>query len=191
MKSTPSSILPEMVIIEPDVHGDVRGHFLETYSANRYAEHGITATFVQDNISHSTQGVLRGLHYQLGKPQGKLIWAVQGDVFDVAVDIRRGSPTFGKWVGITLSSEEYNQVYIPAGFAHGFCVISQTATLQYKCTDFYSPEEERGIRWDDPSLAIEWPVTDPILSNKDSAYSFIGEITPEELPAFNSGKSPM
>ncbi|MBE9580331.1 MAG: dTDP-4-dehydrorhamnose 3,5-epimerase [Proteobacteria bacterium] len=189
MKVTSSPALPEVIIIEPDVYRDERGHFLETYQAGRYFQYEIPSSFVQDNLSFSGRGVLRGLHYQIGKPQAKLVWVVQGEAFDVAVDIRRGSPTFGKWVGITLSSEKYRQVYIPEGFAHGFCVTGEYVILAYKCTDCYAPKEERGIRWDDPSLAIEWPVATPILSDKDGAYPTLKEIPPEELPAFNARQS--
>ncbi len=185
MKCTASDILPEILIIESPVYGDNRGHFLETYQAKRYAEQGLPQAFVQDNLSFSRKGVIRGLHYQLGNPQGKLVWVAQGEVFDVAVDIRRGSPSFGKWVSMTLSSEQYSQVYIPQGFAHGFCVTSDTATLLYKCTDYYSPRQERGIRWDDPSLAIPWPTENPILSKKDLAYFSLGDTEPKELPAFD------
>lgn len=187
MKCTPSSIFPEVVIIEPDIYRDQRGHFLETYQAQRYLELGIPTRFVQDNLSYSTHGVVRGLHYQLGRPQGKLIWVVQGEVFDVAVDIRRGLRTFGQWVGTHLSSENYCQVYIPEGFAHGICVTSETAIVVYKCTDYYIPEEERGLRWDDPTLGVDWPVSDPILSDRDRALPTLEEIPVEDLPDSKGG----
>lgn len=186
MKFERSSVLPEIIIIEPDLFKDNRGHFLETYQAQRYVEHGIPERFVQDNLSYSGRGVLRGLHYQIGKPQGKLVWVVQGEVFDVAVDIRRGSPTFGKWMGVTLSSDKYRQIYIPEGFAHGFCVTSETAIVVYKCTDYFAPKQERGIRWDDPSLGIEWPVAEPVLSDKDREYPTLEEMPVEDLPAFEA-----
>ena len=184
MKITPHSVLPEILVIEPDVFRDDRGHFLETYQDRRYSDLGLPARFVQDNISHSKKGVLRGLHYQLGKPQGKLVWVMQGEVFDVAVDIRRGSPNFGHWVGEKLSSENCRQIYIPEGFAHGFCVISEVAVFAYKCTDYYAPEGERGIRWDDPSLGIEWPISEPIISDKDRGYDILENVSPEDLPTF-------
>jgi dTDP-4-dehydrorhamnose 3,5-epimerase len=184
MNCKPHSRIPEIVIIEPDVFRDDRGHFLEGYHRQRYQEHGLPDRFVQDNFSFSRHGVLRGLHYQLGKPQGKLVWVAQGEVFDVAVDIRKGSPTFGQWVGLTLSSEGLKQVYIPEGFAHGFCVTSETALFAYKCTDYYAPQEERGIRWDDPSIGIEWPVSRAIVSKKDSQYPRLDNICAENLPIF-------
>ena len=185
MRFIPNAVLPEIIMIDPDIHGDERGHFLETYQAKRYAEKGIAENFVQDNLSYSQRGVLRGLHYQLGTPQGKLVWVIEGEVFDVSVDIRRGSPTFGKWISVILSSKKYNQVFIPEGFAHGFCVISETATLLYKCTDYYAPKEERGIQWNDPALDIDWPVTAPILSGKDRTYLSLKKIPKEELPVFS------
>jgi dTDP-4-dehydrorhamnose 3,5-epimerase len=178
--------LADVLLIEPRIFEDNRGLFHEAYHFQRYAEHGVPASFVQDNISCSTRGVLRGLHYQLGRPQGKLIIAIQGKIFDVAIDIRRGSPTFGKWVGMTLAAENYFQVYIPEGFAHGFCVLSETATVLYKCTDYYAPAEERGIRWDDPTLAINWPVAEPILSQKDGAYPTLDSLAADQLPTFKA-----
>ena len=159
-----SETLCEVVIIEPKIIRDHRGFFLEIYRENTYRESGIPDRFVQDNYSYSTKHVLRGLHYQLGKPQGKLVWAAQGEIFDVAVDIRKGSPTFGKWEGQWLSDENQRQLYIPPGFAHGFCVTSEYAVVIYKCTRYYAPKEERGVRWDDPRLAIGWPLREPIMS---------------------------
>ena len=184
MKVVPHPALPEILILEPDVYKDDRGYFLETYQDRRYLDHGLPDKFVQDNISVSKNGVLRGLHYQLGRPQGKLVWVIQGEVFDVAVDIRQGSPTFGKWVGATISSENCLQVYIPEGFAHGFCVMSESAIFAYKCTDYYAPEEERGIRWDDPTLGIEWPIFEPIISDKDCGYDILENVSQEDLPTF-------
>jgi dTDP-4-dehydrorhamnose 3,5-epimerase len=177
-----------LVVLEPRVFADERGHFLETYQAERYGEHGIPERFVQDNLSFSTRGVLRGLHYQLGRPQGKLVYVVQGEVFDVSVDIRSGSPTFGHYEGIVLSSDSYRQVYIPEGFAHGFCVLSESAIVLYKCTDYYDPKEERGIRWDDPSLNIAWPISAPVLSKKDSTYPVLKDMSTEQLPGFTYAK---
>jgi dTDP-4-dehydrorhamnose 3,5-epimerase len=157
--------------IRPKVFGDARGYFIETYSERDYAQAGIAARFVQDNESRSRKGVLRGLHFQKTHPQGKLVRVIEGEVFDVAVDLRSGSPTFGEWRGVRLSGELKNQFYVPPGFAHGFMVLSDEAVFAYKCTDFYHPEDEDGIRWDDPELGIAWPDigTAPSLSAKDSA----------------------
>jgi len=154
---------PELLLIEPDVHRDARGFFLETYHARRYAELGIPDVFVQDNHSRSGRGVLRGLHYQLDHPQGKLVRVASGRIFDVAVDIRRGSPYFGHYTGVELSGENQLQLYIPPGFAHGFCVLSEQVDFLYKCTDYYAPGDEYGIAWNDPALAIAWPEMDYLL----------------------------
>jgi dTDP-4-dehydrorhamnose 3,5-epimerase len=175
--------LKGVVLVEPDVFDDPRGYFLETYHAGRYAEGGIAGPFVQDNFSHSVRGALRGLHYQVRHAQGKLVMALQGRIFDVAVDIRKGSPTFTQWVGVELSGENKRQLYIPPGFAHGFCVLSDTADVLYKCTDVYSQKDERGIIWNDPALAIAWPVTTPLLSDKDRAYKRLSEMD-GELPVY-------
>ena len=169
MKFTPTSI-PDVILVEPDVFGDERGFFMESWHAEKFAAGGITANFVQDNHSRSVQGILRGLHYQVAKPQGKLVRVLGGEVFDVAVDLRRNSVTLGEWVGMYLSAENKNMLWIPPGFAHGFYVISKQADFFYKCTDFYAAEYERAIRWDDPDLAIKWPLIDgkpPVLSPKD------------------------
>jgi dTDP-4-dehydrorhamnose 3,5-epimerase len=178
----------QLMIFEPLIFTDNRGHFLETYQAERYLEHGIPDSFVQDNVSFSKKGVLRGLHYQLGRPQGKLVYVVQGEVFDVAVDIRCGSPTFGRYDGIVLSADHCRQVYIPEGFAHGFCVLSGAATVLYKCTDYYDPKEERGLRWDDPDINISWPVQGPILSEKDRLNPLLKDVALDQLPRFPGGK---
>lgn len=178
--------IPGLVIIEPRVFGDARGFFKETWSAERYAEAGVAQTFVQDNLSKSSRGVLRGLHLQHPHGQGKLVQAVQGEVFDVAVDVRVGSPTFGRWVGVTLSADNHKQFYIPPGFAHGFCVLSDTALFSYKCTDGYHPECELGVLWNDPDVGIEWPVTDPSLSDKDKAYPTLANIPKGALPMFST-----
>jgi dTDP-4-dehydrorhamnose 3,5-epimerase len=159
--------VPGVLIIEPDVHADDRGYFLETYHAEKYRAHGIDGPFLQDNHSRSGGGTLRGLHLQLRRPQGKLVRAVEGAIYDVAVDVRRGSPTFGRWVAVTLSAENFRQCYIPPGFAHGFCVVTPMAQVEYKCTDLYDPDGELGIAWNDPSLGIPWPVREPILSSRD------------------------
>ena len=166
MKFTPLA-LPEVILVEPDVHRDARGFFVETYHLEKYRAGGIPGPFVQDNHSRSVQGTLRGLHAQRRRPQGKLVRAVDGEMFDVAVDTRRGSPTFGRWVGVRLSGENFHQLYVPPGFAHGFCVLSPAVHVEYKCTDFYEPADEIGLAWDDPDVGIEWPIRDPIVSDKD------------------------
>lgn len=174
--------IPGLLIIEPDVFYDSRGFFLETWQEKRYLEVGIQDPFVQDNFSHSTHGILRGLHYQLRHPQGKLVWVSAGEVFDVAVDIRINSPTFGEWFGIILSSENHLQIYVPPGFAHGFCVLSETADFNYKCTESYVPGDEYGLKWNDPRLGIHWPVADPILSEKDATLPGLDTVPRENLP---------
>jgi dTDP-4-dehydrorhamnose 3,5-epimerase len=160
--------LAGLLLIEPRVFGDARGCFLETFHAGRYAEHGVPTEFVQDNLSRSGRGTLRGLHYQRQHPQGKLVFVTHGAVFDVAVDLRRQSPTFGRWHGVELNDENRRQLYIPPGFAHGFCVLSETADFAYKCTDYYRPDDERTLLWNDPAVGVEWPEVEPrILSDKD------------------------
>ncbi|NPV26678.1 MAG: dTDP-4-dehydrorhamnose 3,5-epimerase [Firmicutes bacterium] len=176
--------LPGVVIIEPQVFTDHRGFFLETWNQKRYAEAGLPETFVQDNLSFSIKGVLRGLHFQYPHGQGKLVYVLQGEVYDVAVDIRVGSPTFGQWVGVNLSAQNNRQLYIPEGFAHGFCVLSDWAMFAYKCTDFYNPSTEGGVLWNDPEIGIEWPVNEPILSEKDRQYPRLEEISPDRLPQY-------
>ena len=172
--------LPGVVIIEPTVFGDHRGFFLETYRESQYQEiFGENVRFVQDNHSHSAQGVLRGLHFQVRRPQGKLLRVVRGVVFDVAVDVNPDSPTFGQWAGVTLSDERKNQFYVPPGYAHGFQVLSDVADVLYKCSDFYAPETERGFRWDDPDVAIDWPVAAPVLSPKDAALPAFAALPPD------------
>ncbi len=171
MEFVPTDI-PEVILIRPKVFGDARGYFLETWQRVRFAEAGIDAQFVQDNHSHSARGVLRGLHYQIRQPQGKLVRVVSGSVFDVAVDVRRSSPTFGRWVGYELSDENHHMLWVPPGFAHGYLVLSESADFLYRCTDFYAPASERAIRWDDPDLGVRWPLPGgaaPVLSAKDSA----------------------
>ena len=166
--------LPGVMIVEPDVFRDSRGFFLETFHAERYRQGGIPYDFVQDNHSRSVRGTLRGLHAQRRRPQGKLVRAVRGEIFDVAVDLRPGSPTFGKWVGARLTEEGFRQMFIPPGFAHGFCVLSDIAEVEYKCSDFYDRADEIGARWD--SAGIEWPIKDPLLSPKDSALPTLTEL---------------
>ena len=163
-----------LLTIKPKIFADPRGMFYEVYSENKYEEYGIPC-FVQDNHSVSKKGVLRGLHYQVNPGQGKLVRVTRGEVFDVAVDIRKQSPTYGKWWGLSLSETNNFQLYIPIGFAHGFCVLSESAEVLYKCSDYYSPENERGILWNDPDLAIDWPVKDPILSEKDAVSPLFSE----------------
>lgn len=175
MKFTPTEI-PDVILVEPDVHRDARGFFLETYHREKYAAGGITGTFVQDNHSRSVRGTLRGLHAQLVKPQGKLIRVVEGEIHDVAVDIRRASATFGRSVGMRLSGEDFRQLWIPPGFAHGFCVLSETAHVEYKCTELYDPASEISILWNDPALGIEWPVREPVVSAKDSRAPRLAEV---------------
>ena len=175
--------LPGLFQIDPDVFQDARGRFVEVFREPRYAEIGIGKPFVQDNLSWSVRNVLRGLHYQLDHPQGKLVMAVKGRVYDVAVDIRRGSPTFGRWYGTELSEVNMRQLYIPPGFAHGFCVLSDEAGFLYKCTEIYAPADERGILWSDPALAIPWPVSAPLLSPKDQAFKCLADMT-ADLPPF-------
>ena len=173
-----------VLVIEPTVFGDARGYFYETYHRERYCGQGVPRDFVQDNISRSQRGILRGLHLQEPFGQGKLVQVFEGEVFDVAVDVRFGSPTFGKWVGETLSEQNHKQLYIPPGFAHGFCVLSETALFNYKCTELYHPETELSIAWNDPALAITWPLKDPVLSKKDAAAHPLREIPQERLPRY-------
>lgn len=179
MKVTPTAI-PEVLIVEPRVFPDERGYFLETWNQLRYAEAGIDVTFVQDNLSFSRRGVLRGLHYQNPNAQGKLVSAAHGEVFDVAVDLRVDSPTFRQWVGVTLSAENQRRLWVPAGFAHGFVVTSESAVFAYKCTDYYAPRDERSLRWNDPELSIDWPVESPVLSAKDAQAPLLRD-TPRGL----------
>ncbi len=168
--------LPGVIRVTPTVFTDGRGYFTETWHSRRFAEHGIDVDFVQDNLSQSVRGTLRGLHYQIEHSQGKLLRVVRGEVFDVAVDLRRSSPRFGHWVGVVLSAENKHQLWVPSGFGHGFLVLSDAAELEYKCTDYYAPEFERTIRWDDPDIGIDWPLVDgapPVLSKRDSAAPFL------------------
>lgn len=167
MRFVPTEI-PDVIVIEPQVFGDARGFFCETYHQQKYADAGLKVTFVQDNHSRSSRGVLRGLHYQIRQPQGKLLSVMAGEIFDVAVDLRRSSATFGRWVGVNLSAESHRLMYVPPGFAHGFLVLSETADVCYKCTDLYAPEHERTLLWNDPAVGIRWPLTgEPQLSDKD------------------------
>lgn len=184
MRVTPTRIA-DVLVIEPKVFSDSRGFFLETYHAPRYQQYGIAAEFVQDNYSFSCRHTLRGLHYQLKHPQGKLVQVLEGEVVDVAVDIRRGSPTFGQWVSETLSEANHRQLYVPPGFAHGFCVASERARVIYKCTEVYRPDDEYGVLWSDTTLAIDWPLSAPLLSAKDAAFSPLSLIDPRLLPVYD------
>lgn len=168
--------LSGLLLIEPKVFEDPRGFFLETFNAAKYAQAGVPGTFVQDNWSRSVKDTVRGLHFQHPKGQGKLVWASRGSVWDVAVDIRKGSPTFGKWFGVELSEANKKQLWIPPGFAHGFCVLSDTADFQYKCTELYAPDCEQAIAWNDPELAVDWPTKTPLLSKKDLAAPRLADV---------------
>lgn len=176
--------LSGVIVIEPTVFGDARGYFLESFNAARYADAGIHGPFVQDNVSRSRRGVLRGLHFQHPDDQGKLVSVVQGEVFDVAVDVRVGSPTFGRWVGEYLSGENKRQLYVPPGCAHGFVVTADDTVFAYKCTEYYAPRTERSVRWDDPALAIAWPLTEVILSAKDASAPLLADVPREQLPSW-------
>jgi len=176
--------IPGLLVIEPTVFGDSRGYFLEAWNQERYEQAGITANFCQDNVSLSRKGVLRGLHFQNPNPQDKLVSVATGEVYDVAVDLRKGSPTFGKWYGLILSGEKKNQLFVPKGFAHGFSVLSETALFTYKCTDFYNAKAELCLKWNDPSIGIDWPITDPELSSKDKEGRRLEDIPAQALIAF-------
>jgi dTDP-4-dehydrorhamnose 3,5-epimerase len=176
--------LPGVLVVEPKVFGDARGFFLESYRADRYAEAGVAERFLQDNMSRSRRGVLRGLHFQHPFAQGKLVQVLEGEVFDVAVDVRVGSPTFGQWWGDFVSAGDKRQVYIPAGFAHGFVVTSEAALFAYKCTEYYHPEAERSVLWNDPAIGIEWPIADVELSAKDAVAPTLASLSPDALPRY-------
>ncbi len=177
--------LPGVLVIEPKVFGDARGFFLETFHQRRYADHGIPGKdleFVQDNHSRSRKGVLRGLHFQLEKPQGKLVFVATGAVFDVAADVNPDSETFGQWVGVELNEDNHRQLWIPPGYAHGFCVLSDVAGFQYKCTALYNPAFDAGVAWNDPDLAIDWPIEAPVLSEKDRVLPPLRQVARNRLP---------
>ncbi len=173
--------LPGIRIIQPAIYRDARGFFVETWRADRLAEYGIHDVFVQDNHSHSTRGALRGLHWQWRRPQAKLVRVVSGTIFDVVVDVRRGSPTFGRWFGLEMAAEACTQLYVPIGFAHGFCVLSDAADVEYKCSDVYDPGGEAGLAWDDPSVGIAWPLSAPLLSSKDAEHPRLDLSRPDLL----------
>jgi dTDP-4-dehydrorhamnose 3,5-epimerase len=179
-----ATALPGVLIVEPRVFGDARGFFFESWNQQRYAAAGIGEAFVQDNVSRSARGVLRGLHLQQPGAQGKLVGVLEGEVFDVAVDVRRGSPHFGLAVAVRLSATDHRQLYVPAGFAHGFQVLSESALFAYKCTEYYRPEDEISILWNDPELAIDWPLADPVLSEKDRRGCLLRELAPDRQPEY-------
>jgi dTDP-4-dehydrorhamnose 3,5-epimerase len=174
----------EVLVIEPDAFRDKRGYFMETYHLAKYAQLGIKTQFVQDNLSYSVRGTLRGLHYQHPHGQAKLIQVLSGEIFDAYVDIRNGSPTFGRWGGVILSNDNKRQLYVPEGFAHGFCVLSETTLVCYKCSAFYTPKSEGGILWSDPDIGIEWPISGPLLSDKDSKYPLLKDMAETRLPPY-------
>ena len=178
--------LPGCMIIEPAVFDDARGFFYEAWNISRYGEHGLPAKFTQHSVSSSARGVLRGLHYQWPNPQGKLVSVLEGEVYDVAVDIRRGSPHFGRWTAVVLSAENKRQFWIPEGFAHGFAVLSERAVFSYLCTDVYVKESDAGVRWNDGSVGVDWPVSDPVLSGKDEAAPLLADIPEERLPLYTA-----
>lgn len=178
--------LEGLLVIEPQVFKDDRGYFMETFQQNRYREHGINCSFVQDNLSYSVKNTLRGLHYQYPHGQAKLAQVLKGEVFDVAVDIRVGSPTFGRWEGVVLSDTNGRQLYVPEGFAHGFCVLSDEALFLYKCSDIYSAKDEKGLLWSDPGLGIDWPVENPIMSAKDKNYNQLMDMPKDYLPRYGA-----
>ncbi|RDS83394.1 dTDP-4-dehydrorhamnose 3,5-epimerase [Dyella psychrodurans] len=176
--------LPGAMVIEPQVFGDARGFFYESYNEAKYVAAGIRVNFVQSNVSRSSKGVLRGLHYQWPNPQGKLVSVLEGEVYDVAVDIRRGSPTFGQWAGVMLTADNHRHFWIPEGFAHGFCVLSDHATFTYQCTALYDAKADASIRWDDASIGIDWPISQPQLSEKDLKALHLADMPAERLPVF-------
>ncbi|MGA8277232.1 MAG: dTDP-4-dehydrorhamnose 3,5-epimerase [Rhodanobacteraceae bacterium] len=178
--------LPGCVVIEPAVHGDARGFFYESFNARRFAEAGLDLAFVQTNVSRSSHGVLRGLHYQWPHPQGKLVSVVEGEVYDVAVDIRTGSPTFGRWAAAILSAENKRHFWVPEGFAHAFVVLSDAATFAYQCTALYERAADSSIRWNDASIAIDWPIAEPVLSDKDARAPFLADVAQENLPRWTA-----
>jgi dTDP-4-dehydrorhamnose 3,5-epimerase len=178
--------LPGCVVIEPQVFGDTRGFFFESYHEAKFQAGGIDRRFVQSNVSRSSRGVLRGLHYQWPRPQGKLVSVLDGEVYDVAVDIRRGSATFGQWTAVMLTGKNHRHFWIPEGFAHGFCVVSEHATFSYQCTQLYDAQADASVRWDDPAIGIDWPVSSPILSEKDNKALLLADIAADRLPEFTA-----
>ena len=183
MKTTRTA-LPECVVVEPAVHGDARGFFYESFHARKFADAGLDLRFVQTNVSRSARGVLRGLHYQWPNPQGKLVSVLEGEVYDVAVDIRAGSPRFGQWAAVILSADNKRHFWIPEGFAHGFAVLSEHATFIYQCTALYDAAADASVRWNDAAIAIDWPIAEPLLSEKDLKAPFLADVARERLPVF-------
>jgi len=183
MKTIETS-LPGALILEPQVFGDSRGFFYESYHQARYRDAGVRGDFIQTNVSRSAKGVLRGLHYQWPNPQGKLVSVLEGEVFDVAVDIRQGSPNFGQWTGVMLTADNHRHFWIPEGFAHGFCVLSEFATFTYQCTALYDPAADAGVRWNDADIGIDWPISEPLLSDKDAKTPLLKDVAPNRLPIF-------
>jgi dTDP-4-dehydrorhamnose 3,5-epimerase len=181
--------IPGLLIIEPDVYGADRGFFMESWHAGRYSKFGLPEAFVQSNVSRSAAGVIRGLHYQFPEPQGKLVQVLEGRVFDVAVDIRSGSPTFGAWAGVELSAKNHRQLYVPEGFAHGFCVLGESAMLSYLCTRVFSAQSDAAVAWDDPDIGIEWPIKPQSLSEKDRGAPRLKDIPAEQLPRFTQAQA--
>ena len=179
--------LAGVAVVEPVVHGDARGYFFESFHADKYKALGIDVKFVQSNVSRSARCVLRGLHYQCPNPQGKLVSVLDGEVYDVAVDIRRGSPTFGQWAAAMLTADNHRQLWIPEGFAHGFCVVSDAATFMYQCTALYDPAADSGVRWNDAAKGLEWPVAEPQLSAKDETNPFLADVPADKLPVYAAG----
>ena len=183
MKTIETS-LPGALILEPQVFGDSRGFFYESYHQARYRDAGVRGDFIQTNVSRSAKGVLRGSHYQWPNPQGKLVSVLEGEVFDVAVDIRQGSPNFGQWTGVMLTADNHRHFWIPEGFAHGFCVLSEFATFTYQCTALYDPAADAGVRWNDADIGIDWPISEPLLSDKDAKTPLLKDVAPNRLPIF-------
>lgn len=183
MEVTPTA-LPEVLVVQPKVFGDARGFFVETWHSVRYAEAGMSPAMVQDNLSRSAGGVLRGLHFQWPQPQAKLVYVLEGEILDVAVDVRVGSPTFGQHASVRLSAENKRQIFVPEGFAHGFCVVSECATVAYKCSSHYAPQFDCGVLWNDPQIAIDWPISRPTLSEKDAKLSRLADLPADRLPAY-------
>ena len=181
-----TTALPCALILQPQVFGDARGFFYESYNKAKWDDAGIRAQFIQTNVSRSARGVLRGLHYQWPNPQGKLVSVLEGEVYDVAVDIRRGSPTFGQSVGVMLTADNHRHFWVPEGFAHGFCVLSEFATFTYQCTALYDAKADTGIRWNDAALGIDWPLSDPLLSDKDNKAPLLADVPPERLPVYTA-----
>ena len=184
-----STNIPGVLLMNLEVFKDPRGGFLESYQQNRYKELGLNVEFVQDNHSHSVKNVLRGLHYQVKRPQGHLIYVIRGVIFDVGVDLRPGSPTFGQWQSFRLSDDQPQQLFMPAGIAHGFCVLSEEVDILYKCTDYFDPDDEGGLLWSDPSLKIDWPIREPIISERDSRFPVLEQISEARLPCLSQNKS--